>query len=59
MITAANFEDRMHEIVRDYRDQPEAMQQQANELVINTLDCMGYAAGARIFENIIKKAPSD
>lgn len=55
MITAREYEERMLEIVREDRDKPEIMRDKMIQLSIDTLDCMGYAAGARIFEHFRKK----
>lgn len=55
MITARNYEDMMQEIVREERGKPEIMRDKMIKLTIDTLDCLGYAAGARIFETYTKK----
>lgn len=57
MITAREYEERMLEIVREDRDKPEIMRDKMIQLSIETLDCMGYAAGARIFQDYTKKDP--
>lgn len=55
MITARNYEEMMQEIVREDRGTPELMRDKMIKLSIDTLDCLGYAAGARIFEEYTKK----
>lgn len=50
MITARQYEEQMLEIVREDREKPEIMRDRMIKLSIDTLDCLGYAAGARIFE---------
>jgi len=55
MITAREYEERMLEIVREDRGKPEIMRDKMIQLSIETLDCMGYAAGARIFEDYTKQ----
>ena len=57
MITAREYEDRMLEIVREERHNKDIMRDKMIKLSIETLDCMGYAAGARIFEQYTKKEP--
>ena len=59
MITARQYEDMMLEIVREDREKPDVMRDKMIKLSIDTLDCLGYAAGARIFEEYlaIKKEP--
>lgn len=40
----------MLEIVREDREKPEIMRDKMVKLSIDTLKCLGYAAGAQIFE---------
>ena len=55
MITARQYEEQMQEIARDYIDQPETMYILMDKLNMDTLDCLGYAAGVQIFERFRKK----
>ena len=55
MITARQYEEQMLEIVRDYKDKPETMYILMDKLNMDTLDCLGYAAGVQIFDRFRKK----
>ena len=55
MITARQYEEQMQEIARDYIDQPETMYILMDKLNMDTLDCLGYAAGVEIFDRFRKK----
>lgn len=49
MITARHFEDQMIELIEEYKDKPETMTDLMARLMADTLDCLGYAAGTKIF----------
>lgn len=55
MITARQYEEKMLEIVRDYINQPETMYTLMDKLNMDTLDCLGYAAGVEIFDRFRRK----
>ena len=55
MITARDYEEQMLEIVREERNNKDLMRDKKIKLSIDTLDCMGYAAGARIFEQYAQR----
>lgn len=58
MITARHFEDRMIEIKTEYMDKPETMKALMARLMADTLDCLGYSAGTRIYREV-KNAESE
>lgn len=55
MVTARQFEDRMAEIRRDYDEKGgvERMKLECYELIVETLESLGYAAGARIYKDLM------
>lgn len=55
MITARQFEDKIIEIKQDYKDDPDTLNMLLDKLVYDTLDCVGYTAGARLYIDIKTK----
>ncbi len=54
MITARQYEEKMLEYLEEYKDKPETMRRLMEKLNIDTMDCLGYSAGARIYEDALQ-----
>jgi hypothetical protein len=53
MITARQYEEKMIEYAELHKENPEKARKLIEKLNIDTLECLGYAAGTRIYEQII------
>lgn len=53
MITARQYEEKMIEYAEIYQENPEKARKLIEKLNIDTLECLGYAAGIKIYEQII------
>lgn len=49
MITARYYEDMMLDLEKKFEENPESVKKQMDELNIETLVCLGYSAGARVY----------
>lgn len=49
MITPRYYEDMMKELSANYKDNPADVRAQMDRINIETLACLGYSAGAKIY----------
>lgn len=52
MITARQYEDMMNELKDSFEENPKDIRNQMDQLNIETLACLGYFAGAKIYSEM-------